>query len=75
VRTSTSSYRIPLPYATASIALWVDCIFPNNLGPVLTTLIGFAVGILILYFSLVFRNTEWSSPRPVLLAKGRPIER
>ena len=43
--------KVPLPFATAAIALSLSYLFPAQIGSVTGTLVGFFIGIVLLYFA------------------------
>ncbi len=49
--TDSDSTKIPLPFATAGIALATSYLFPAAIGPIAATVIGFLVGLALLYFA------------------------
>jgi len=71
----SSTYRIPLPFVTAAIALWLDFVFPINWGPIVTTAAGFLVGVLLLYLYFVVQRSPSVTKDPPSLLQGKFIER
>jgi hypothetical protein len=49
--TASKNNRIPLPFATAGIALCISYLFPMALGPIAATLIGFLIGLAVLFLA------------------------
>jgi hypothetical protein len=49
MNTASNTEKIPLPFATAAVGLCLSYLFPDIFGPVSATLVGFAIGILLLY--------------------------
>ena len=54
MQVDSQSALIPLPFATAGIALFVSYLFPRHIGGIEASLFGFAVGIALLYLDARF---------------------
>jgi hypothetical protein len=77
MNTGLRSAKIPLPFATAALGLCLSFLFPKIFGPISATLIGFALGVLLLYL-YELQNNPTSDPEGRTYAKcpncGNPVD-
>ncbi len=58
--TKSRADQMPLPFTTAALGLFVSYLYPTVIGPIIGTLLGFALGVTLLFLG----GTRGSSTPP-----------